>query len=93
MTRLQLRRRAILAAAPALVAAPYVARAQTGKPEKACRSVLVVVHTRYVSERASLTWSHFVQATPLFPFKTIKLPHLGHGGLTGLSHDANLQFG
>ena len=29
-----MRRRAILAAAPALVAAPYVARAQTGKPEK-----------------------------------------------------------
>ena len=34
MTKLQMRRRAILAAAPALVAAPYVARAQTGKPEK-----------------------------------------------------------
>ena len=34
MTKLQLRRRTILAAAPALVAAPYVARAQTGKPEK-----------------------------------------------------------
>ena len=34
MTKLHLRRRAILAAAPALVAAPYVARAQTGKPEK-----------------------------------------------------------
>lgn len=34
MAKLQLRRRAILAAAPALVAAPYVARAQTGKPEK-----------------------------------------------------------
>src|SRR5262249_33603139 len=34
MTRLHLRRREILAAAPALVAAPYVARAQTGKPEK-----------------------------------------------------------
>ena len=34
MTRLNLRRRAILAAAPALVAAPHVARAQTGKPEK-----------------------------------------------------------
>ena len=29
-----MRRRAILAAAPALVAAPYVARAQAGKPEK-----------------------------------------------------------
>ena len=34
MTKLQMRRRAILAAAPALVAAPYVAQAQTGKPEK-----------------------------------------------------------
>jgi len=34
MTKLQMRRRAILAAAPALLAAPYVARAQTGKPEK-----------------------------------------------------------
>ena len=34
MTKLHMRRRAILAAAPALVAAPYVARAQTGKPEK-----------------------------------------------------------
>src|SRR5689334_5136177 len=34
MTKLHLRRRAILAAAPVLVAAPYVARAQTGKPEK-----------------------------------------------------------
>jgi len=34
MTKLHLRRRVILAAAPALVAAPYVARAQTGKPEK-----------------------------------------------------------
>jgi NitT/TauT family transport system substrate-binding protein len=38
MTKLQMRRRAILAATPALVAgavaAPYVARAQTGKPEK-----------------------------------------------------------
>src|SRR3984885_13044203 len=34
MTKLQMRRRTILAAAPALVAAPYVARAQTGKPEK-----------------------------------------------------------
>ena len=34
MTKLHMRRRAILAAAPALVAAPYVVRAQTGKPEK-----------------------------------------------------------
>src|SRR5258707_944487 len=34
MTKLHLRRRAILAGAPALIAAPYVARAQTGKPEK-----------------------------------------------------------
>jgi NitT/TauT family transport system substrate-binding protein len=34
MTKLQMRRRTILAAAPVLVAAPYVARAQTGKPEK-----------------------------------------------------------
>jgi len=34
MTKLPLRRRAILAAVPALVAAPYIARAQTGKPEK-----------------------------------------------------------
>jgi len=34
MTKLQMRRRTILAAAPALVAAPYVAQAQTGKPEK-----------------------------------------------------------
>ena len=34
MTTLHMRRRTILAAAPALVAAPYVARAQTGKPEK-----------------------------------------------------------
>src|SRR5258708_11652669 len=38
MTKLHLRRRAILAAAPVLVVAPYVARAQTaapaGKPEK-----------------------------------------------------------
>ena len=33
MTELHMRRRTILAAAPALVAAPYVARAQ-GKPEK-----------------------------------------------------------
>lgn len=33
MNKLQMRRRAILAAAPALIAAPYVARAQ-GKPEK-----------------------------------------------------------
>ena len=35
MTKLQMRRRALLAAAPVLVAAPYVAQAQTGKPEKA----------------------------------------------------------
>jgi NitT/TauT family transport system substrate-binding protein len=34
MTKLHMRRRAILAAAPALVVAPFVARAQTGKPEK-----------------------------------------------------------
>src|SRR3954462_8877613 len=34
MTKIHLPRRAILAAAPALVAAPYIARAQTGKPEK-----------------------------------------------------------
>ena len=34
MTKFHMRRRAILAAAPALVAAPYVARAQSGKPEK-----------------------------------------------------------
>jgi len=35
MDKLQMRRRTILAAAPALVAAPYVARAQgSGKPEK-----------------------------------------------------------
>jgi sulfonate transport system substrate-binding protein len=34
MTKLHLRRRAILAAAPVLIAAPCVARAQTGKPEK-----------------------------------------------------------
>ena len=35
MTKLlHLRRRAILAAVPGLVAAPYVARAQAGKPEK-----------------------------------------------------------
>jgi NitT/TauT family transport system substrate-binding protein len=34
MTKLQMRRRTLLAATPALVAAPYVARAQTGKPEK-----------------------------------------------------------
>jgi NitT/TauT family transport system substrate-binding protein len=38
MTKLHLRRRSVLAAAPALVAgvvaAPYIARAQTGKPEK-----------------------------------------------------------
>jgi NitT/TauT family transport system substrate-binding protein len=34
MTKLQMRRRVLLATAPALVAAPYVARAQTGKPEK-----------------------------------------------------------
>jgi NitT/TauT family transport system substrate-binding protein len=34
MTKLHMRRRAILAAAPALIAAPYVARAQSGKPEK-----------------------------------------------------------
>jgi NitT/TauT family transport system substrate-binding protein len=35
MAKLMMRRRAILAATPALVAAPYMARAQTGKPEKA----------------------------------------------------------
>ena len=35
MTKLRMRRRAILAAAPVLMAAPYVARAQQGKPEKA----------------------------------------------------------
>ena len=34
MTKFHLPRRAVLAAAPALVAAPYIARAQTGKPEK-----------------------------------------------------------
>ncbi len=34
MTKLQLRRRTLLAGAPVLMAAPYVARAQTGKPEK-----------------------------------------------------------
>jgi len=34
MTKFKLPRRAVLAAAPALVAAPYIARAQTGKPEK-----------------------------------------------------------
>src|SRR5471032_3331728 len=34
MTKLQMRRRILLATVPALVAAPYVARAQTGKPEK-----------------------------------------------------------
>jgi NitT/TauT family transport system substrate-binding protein len=34
MTKLHLPRRALLAAAPALAFAPYVARAQTGKPEK-----------------------------------------------------------
>ncbi|TMJ21710.1 MAG: ABC transporter substrate-binding protein [Alphaproteobacteria bacterium] len=34
MTKIYLPRRAILAAAPALIAAPYIARAQTGKPEK-----------------------------------------------------------
>src|SRR5262249_9571717 len=33
MIKLHLRRRAILAAAPALIAAPYVARAQGSKPE------------------------------------------------------------
>src|SRR5438067_10864307 len=34
MIKLHLRRRTILAAAPALVAAPYVVRAQGSKPEK-----------------------------------------------------------
>ena len=34
MTKLQLRRRAILAAAPALIAAPAIVRAQASKPEK-----------------------------------------------------------
>src|SRR5262245_29354049 len=34
MNKLQMRRRAVLAAAPALVVAPYAARAKTGKAEK-----------------------------------------------------------
>ena len=34
MRKLQMRRRAVLAAAPALIAAPYIARAQTAAPEK-----------------------------------------------------------
>src|SRR5947209_8779075 len=53
MTKLHLRRRAILAAAPALVAAPYVARAQTGKPVKS--EVVLAVGGKSALDYLSLT--------------------------------------
>ena len=66
MTKLHMRRRAILAAAPALVAAPYVVRAQTGKPEKT--KVVLAVGGKSADVKEGVT--AFLEKRPArFPMK------------------------